>query len=340
MQRREFLQLGGMGALAMLQVPTSGWSQGEVVCRLDRSRPLQKIAFGSCNRQDRNQAHWRYINNQNPDLWLWLGDNIYADWASPEQRVAAFNTVKNLDEYQRLRRCTEILGIWDDHDYGADNVGAEYVGKEQSQQIFCDFLDVPWNHPTRHRPGIYRSDIFGTAGEQTEVIALDTRYFKRRRRDGGLLGRQQWDWLEQTLASSSADLLIIMSAIHVTSKISGLGLEGWNSYPGERRRLYELLAECNRPVVLLSGDRHWAEVSSVKLPGGLPIHEVMSSGLTHALYVSLPNADRAAPVIGDNNYGILEIDWQEAGQPIVKVAIQHANSNNRLLEHRLDFRRE
>ncbi len=40
--------------------------------------PISVIAFGSCNRIDKPQPHWKTILLNNPDLWIWLGDNIYA----------------------------------------------------------------------------------------------------------------------------------------------------------------------------------------------------------------------------------------------------------------------
>ena len=38
-----------------------------------------KIAFGSCNKQDRKQVLWSSVIKEKPDVWVWLGDNIYAD---------------------------------------------------------------------------------------------------------------------------------------------------------------------------------------------------------------------------------------------------------------------
>ncbi len=40
---------------------------------------LIKIAFGSCAHQDAPQPIWADITNEDADLWLWLGDNIYGD---------------------------------------------------------------------------------------------------------------------------------------------------------------------------------------------------------------------------------------------------------------------
>ena len=340
MDRRQFIGASGFGALAATTLTPQLAALSSKIHRLRRDRPLRRVTFGSCNRQSKPQTHWRYINRQQPDLWIWLGDNIYADFASPENRMLEFLKIKELSEYQRLRKQTEILGIWDDHDFGANNVGAEYPDKALSQTVFCNFLDVPMEHITRLREGIYRSDVYGEPGEQTEVISLDTRYFKKTRREGGMLGEAQWSWLEETVTNSTADLLLIASSIHVTSRVTGFGLEGWNAYPRERERLYDLLSANGKPVIFMSGDRHWAELSSVRTRDGFIMHEIMSSGLTHALYVSLPSRDRVAPVAGDNNFGQLDIDWSRPYEPVVIASIQHANRPEKLVEHRFDFNQE
>ena len=41
--------------------------------------PLTRIAAGSCNRQDLPQPLWDSILQFQPQLWVWLGDNIYGD---------------------------------------------------------------------------------------------------------------------------------------------------------------------------------------------------------------------------------------------------------------------
>ena len=39
------------------------------------------IVFASCNDQDREQPLWNPIMENKPDLFIWGGDNIYADTA-------------------------------------------------------------------------------------------------------------------------------------------------------------------------------------------------------------------------------------------------------------------
>ena len=40
---------------------------------------MQKIAFGSCASQDKAQPIWDTVIAENPDLFLFIGDNIYGD---------------------------------------------------------------------------------------------------------------------------------------------------------------------------------------------------------------------------------------------------------------------
>lgn len=42
----------------------------------DIHTPLAKIAFGSCNDQSMEQPLWQNIAKHEPELWLWMGDNV------------------------------------------------------------------------------------------------------------------------------------------------------------------------------------------------------------------------------------------------------------------------
>lgn len=41
--------------------------------------PLERIAFGSCAKHWQAQPIWQAVLRQNPDLWPFLGDNVYDD---------------------------------------------------------------------------------------------------------------------------------------------------------------------------------------------------------------------------------------------------------------------
>ena len=45
---------------------------------------LSRIAFGSCNCEQKPQPLWPFIAQDKPSLWIWTGDNIYADTKDPQ----------------------------------------------------------------------------------------------------------------------------------------------------------------------------------------------------------------------------------------------------------------
>ncbi|RLN90672.1 hypothetical protein BBJ28_00015396 [Nothophytophthora sp. Chile5] len=57
------------------------------------NKPLDRIAFGSCNDQSFPQPMWKNIAAHEPELWLWMGDNW--EWLENEllTTTAAFNVI-------------------------------------------------------------------------------------------------------------------------------------------------------------------------------------------------------------------------------------------------------
>ena len=140
--------------------------------------------------------------------------------------------------------------------------------------------------------------------------------------DNRILGEQQWQWLEEQLQESQAQLILMASSIQVLT--TNAPMESWGHFPTEQQRLVNLLERHRQkggaPVVLLSGDVHHSEFLS-PTPGLL---EITSSGMTHhcgqGLYGPLCkpllegfNENRKSPkgyYIG-MNYGTLTMDWEE-----------------------------
>ena len=42
---------------------------------------------------------------------------------------------------------TKIFGIWDDHDYGLDDGGAEFMHKDVMRELYLDFIGEPRDSP-------------------------------------------------------------------------------------------------------------------------------------------------------------------------------------------------
>jgi alkaline phosphatase D len=269
------------------------------------------LAFGSCSRPDLPQPLWRDVRAVAPDAWAWLGDIVYADTEDMTRTRRLYADQAARSEYAALVAQTEIVGAWDDHDFGKNDGGSEYAKRAESQAALLDFLGEPADSPRRSRHGVYTSYVFGAGERQLKLILLDGRYHRDApgaRAD--TLGKAQWEWLEQELVSSTARVNVVTSGYQV------LPLEHpnekWGNFPAARARLLELVAKTRAPgVVLLSGDRHFAELSCMTDgPLEYPLYELTSSGLTHAYEnADEPNRYRVGALYPHRNFGVVRVDW-------------------------------
>ncbi|MGB0744432.1 MAG: alkaline phosphatase D family protein [Opitutales bacterium] len=312
-------------------------------------KPLEVIAFGSCNRDELPQPVWPAIKANEPDLWIWAGDNIYADWYQPEGKKVKYTVNRawmtkryaaqfNRPDYAAFRKATPILGTWDDHDYGKNNAGADYALKDVSRDLALSFLEVPLSDPRWTRQGLYGSYDFGPEGKRTRIILLDNRYFATSPEadDATLLGKIQKTWLKEQITQSEADLHIIVSGSQFVSNQHRW--DSWGKYPHERQWLIDLIREHQRKVVFISGDRHIHEISLIAgNEKHYPIADVTSSGLTHS-WENFPgeeNPYRVGEVHAGLGFGLMRIDW--SGQsPTVQLEIR--DPDNRIHnKHRVEY---
>lgn len=285
-------------------------------------RPLTRFAFGSCNRSTREQSHWGVIARQAPQLWIWLGDNIYGDGLSMSERRERYAALRGDRYYAAFRQRVPIIGVWDDHDYASDNQDGSFSDKAGSKAQLIEFLDIAPDSGILDRSGVYQSYAYGPVGQRAKVVLLDLRYNQDRYRTRRiLLGEEQWSWLAGELAAGDFELLIVGSSVSVSSQAVGLGLEGWRAFPAEHRRLQELLASVECPTLMLSGDRHLADVARFDPGHGRQVYEFMSSGLTHAERLPIPNAARISKAVCERNYGLVDIAW-EGSRPCVRMQIR------------------
>ncbi len=279
----------------------------------DPALPLERIAFGSCSRTDLPQPMWAPIADARPDLWVWLGDNVYADTDDMHVMRRRYEEALSNPGYASLLRSMPVMGTWDDHDFGKNNAGAGYSQREASQKEMLDFLGEPRDSPRRARAGVYTSASYGEAPHKTKLILLDARYHREDPGPGStILGEAQWRWLERELTHSDAQIHLIGGGIQFLAVDHRF--EKWADFAEERARLLELIGRSGAPgVLLLSGDRHMSEIMRVEDPAlAYPLWEVTSSGLTHSWSRNPgePNRHRVGGLVTVLSFGLIAIDWE------------------------------
>jgi len=335
-------------------------------------QPLQRIAFGSCAMQTKAQPIWDVIAERQPDLFLFIGDAIYADYDGKKAYTPTEATLErdwdmlaNETHFKQFQRQVPIMATWDNHDYGKHNGGAEFELKELTKTAFLNFFGEPADSERRKSPGMYDAKIFGPEGKRVQIILLDTRYFKgpfikdprskqekaaagltgsmgnyvpNRDPNVTLLGKTQWAWLERQMIKP-AEIRLIASSTQVIPNEKAM--DEWGNYPLERQRLFELLKKTKaNGVILLSGNVHFAEISRLdNFP--YPLYELTSSGLTHVNkdYAKAKNAYRIAEAYAGINFGLIEIDWAATPSPRIVLKAFGEKGETRiqqtLLLHRL-----
>ena len=323
---------------------------------------ISNFAFGSCAKERQPQPIWNAVLDTEPQLFLFIGDNHYADtWedaqgemisapvTKPERIAEAYSDLAAKPGFKKLRASTPVLATWDDHDYGANDQGKHYPLKRESQQLFMDFFGFANDHPIREQEGVYQSKIIGTSGQQVQFILLDTRYHRddlmknpAGQPDGkgayiptsdktaSMLGETQWAWLEEQL-NKPADIRFIISSIQVVAWEHAW--ESWGTMPHERQRLYDLIGKTKASgVVFLSGDRHLTEVSvdsSKKTP--YPMWDFTASGMTDDIKtVNEFNSYRKGSVYRGAHFGTVNIQWAE-NKPDTQIVLTALTKDGELI---------
>jgi alkaline phosphatase D len=289
-----------------------------------------RIGVASCADQDKPQPIWDAALQQRCGYFVFAGDNVYASEPpfSIDKLRQAYATLAAKSNFQLLRNSTPHLAVWDDHDYGANDGGAEFAHKQASKDEFLRFWRVSADDPRRSREGLYDAQVIERSGRRVQVIGLDTRWFRsplkvtdERGAPGKerylpdadpaktMLGQAQWRWLDAQLRAP-ADVRVIVSSVQCV--VEGHGWERWGNFPAERERLYRLIRDTQaRGVVIVSGDRHIGGLykeANATLPYAL--YEMTSSGITHPWATAKEaGPNRIDPLVTEMHYGVVDIDF-------------------------------
>ena len=297
------------------------------------TKALTRIAFGSCAHQDKPQPIWDRVNAWKPELFVFLGDNIYGDTEDMGVMRAKYDKFAAKPGFRTLRQQSTVIATWDDHDFGVNDGGREYPKKAESKELFCEFWGEPADSPRRSRAGIYTSYIYGPPGKRVQVILPDNRTFRsgllgitEEPKDRGpylvnadpkatMLGDAQWAWLAEEFRKP-AEVRIFASSTQVLADAPGY--EAWINYQADHQRLLDLIRFARVDgVIMISGDTHYAELSKLTEGVRYPLYDLTSSGLTQVWEFLGPNRLRVGEGLLAQNYGRISVDWAAPDPEIV-----------------------
>ena len=272
-----------------------------------------RVGFGSCARiaRDPEQRIFRVVDAHSPDLFFWLGDNVYADAESPEAFADEYRRQRNVDNLQPVIRSIPQLAIWDDHDFGYNNSDGAFPYKDQSLAVFKRY----WANPAyglADNPGVY----FEYSYSGIDFFFLDGRYNRspndaKDSSEKTFLGKTQTTWLKERLLASRAPFKVLACGSG-WSMADGPNGDTWAAFRTERDALFDFIRDKRiEGVVCLSGDSHVGELNCIPWSekGGYDIYDLVSSPLAQATdsgWVTQSPEVRVEPVYaGGPNFGLL-----------------------------------
>jgi alkaline phosphatase D len=225
------------------------------------------------------------IVKKDPDLMLWLGDNIYlreVDFNSYASIAHRYKHARSQKEIQNLLKHCPNLAIWDDHDFGPNDSNGSFVHKDWTLEAFKSFWPNPSYGLSEDESGKGISTHFQYS--DVDFFLLDNRYHRTWKDSIGntaptILGDKQLEWLLQSLKQSQAPFKLI--AIGGQFLNSAEVFENYSNYTEERRHILQAIEKENiRGVVFLTGDRHCGELSFMPLQKENGIYDLTVSPLT------------------------------------------------------------
>jgi alkaline phosphatase D len=229
------------------------------------------------------------IVRKNPDLMLWLGDNIYlreVDFQSYGSVVHRYTHTRSQKEIQNLLQHCPNLAIWDDHDFGPNDSNGSFIHKDWTLEAFKNFWANPSYGVSQDESGKGITTQFQYS--DIDFFLLDNRYHRTSKVDLGntsptILGETQLEWLLQALKQSQAPFKLI--ALGGQFLNSAPVFENYANYEEERKLIIKAIEKENiRGVVFLTGDRHCGELSYMPLKNGNGIYDLTVSPLTSKAY--------------------------------------------------------
>lgn len=269
---------------------------------------------------------------------LWMGDNWYTrevDYYDAWGLWKRASDNRAAPVMQNFWKSTSHYAMWDDHDYGPNDIGVNYILKNVSRQVFMNY----WLNPSygMNEQGIYSMISYG----DVDIFMMDDRWWRsadnmkdsidgKPNPDKEMWGKQQIAWLKNALLYSKAPFKIIANGSQVLNPASPF--DKLLNCPAEYYDVMNFLHD-NRinGVLFMSGDRHHSEVIKVNRTGAYPLYDVTISPLTAGTHTfSGPEKNNPYRVLGideKQNYGKLSFAG-ERGKRKLTVAFFGVKGEN------------
>lgn len=242
---------------------------------------------------------------------VWLGDEWYTrevDYYSEWGLWYRAQHDRALPILQNFWKTMPQYAMWDDHDYGPNDIGKNYILKNTSREIWKKY----WCNPSygENEQGTYTLLNWG----DVDVFLTDDRWWRSADRtkdsvngfpnpEKEMLGQQQMEWLKNSLLYSTATFKIIALGSQVLNPVSPF--DKWLNCPAEYDEFMNFIREYNiSGVLFLTGDRHHSEIIKVDRNGTYPLYDITVSPLTSGTHV-FGGAEK------NNPYRVVGIDQKQ-----------------------------
>ena len=295
------------------------------------------VAFGGGARYNPPKERiWKTIASRKPHAFLFLGDNLYQDKPTHRnlQRVYYYRRQMR-PEFIELSATTACYAIWDDHDFGANDVSGgiepfKPAWKLPVWKVFKENWPNPYFGGGEKQPGCWFDFSIG----DVDFFMTDGRYYRDFKK-GTMLGPVQKQWLKEKLSNSKATFKVIASGTLWTETADKGGKDSWWGVPEEREEIFSLIDEKNiGGVILLSADRHRTDVYKIKRPNGYDLYEFETSKLTNN-HTHGTKKEAVFSYNKGNFFGLLDFDFNKQDPEVTFrcITIEDKEVYNLTLKH-------
>ncbi len=250
---------------------------------------------------------------------VWMGDNWYTrevDFESAWGLNYRASHARSQKVLQKFMAAMPQYAIWDDHDFGPNDAGKNYILKEEARETFKNFSTNP--SYGEEGKGIYTKVNYS----DVDLFLTDDRYFRSNDKmpdsiDGKptaskqFFGTVQIEWLKNSLLFSSATFKIIIVGSQVINPLNKY--ETMQKYSYEYNELLNFIRNQKiEGVVFFTGDRHHSEVIKVEQQNFYPFYDVTISPYTAG--VSKPTGNEknnsyrvAGTLVEAQNFGKINV---------------------------------